>query len=124
MLSFDSALKRAGFVELTGTLGTAVLPDPNRFDGSTRCTCRGTTSRKSCQRKDMRLRAAPAPLELARAIRAGVPERASGELAYHVLDAMLAIDESMTRGQGVEVASTVEVPPALPAGWDPYAKTL
>jgi hypothetical protein len=53
-----------------------------------------------------------------------VPERASGELAYHVLDAMLAIDESLTRGQPVEVASTVAVPPPLPATWDPYEKTL
>jgi hypothetical protein len=41
-----------------------------------------------------------------------------------VLDAMLAIDESMTRGQSVEVVSSVDVPPLLPTGWDPYAKTL
>jgi hypothetical protein len=53
-----------------------------------------------------------------------VPERASGELAYHVLDAMLAIEESITRGQSLEVESTVEVPPALPDDWDPYARTL
>ena len=41
-----------------------------------------------------------------------------------MLDAMLAIEESSTRGQSVEVGSTTAVPPALPAGWDPYAKTL
>jgi len=53
-----------------------------------------------------------------------VPERASGELAYHVLDAMLSIEESITKGQAVMVTSTVDVPPALPEGWDPYASTL
>jgi hypothetical protein len=37
---------------------------------------------------------------------------------------MLAIEESMARRQSVDVGSTVDVPPALPAGWDPYAKTL
>ena len=63
-------------------------------------------------------------LELARAVRAGVPERASGELAYHVLDALLAVEESIVVGHTVEVTSTVEVPPALPVSWDPHASTL
>jgi hypothetical protein len=63
-------------------------------------------------------------LELARAIRADVPERASGELAYHVLDAMQAIEESIADGRSVLVQSTAEIPPALPTGWDPYARTL
>ncbi|MGW5715358.1 Gfo/Idh/MocA family protein [Amycolatopsis sp. NPDC003865] len=124
VLSFDSALKRTGLVELTGTLGTAVLPDPNRFDEPTRLHLLGHEEPEELAAHGHAASRGTGTLELARAIRAGVPERASGELAYHVLDAMLAIDESMTRGQAVEVASTVGVPPALPAGWDPYAKTL
>ncbi|SEF24868.1 Predicted dehydrogenase [Amycolatopsis pretoriensis] len=124
VLSFDSALKRTGFVELTGTLGTAVLPDPNRFDGSTELHLLGHPDPEELVPQGHPASRGTGALELARAIRAGVPERASGEVAYHVLDAMLAIDESLTRGQPVEVASTVDVPPALPAGWDPYAKTL
>src|SRR5699024_9299156 len=31
--SFDSAIRRQGFVEIAGTEGTLVLPDPNNFDG-------------------------------------------------------------------------------------------
>ncbi|MGK3206953.1 Gfo/Idh/MocA family protein [Amycolatopsis sp. MEPSY49] len=124
VLSFDSALKRTGLVELTGTLGTAVLPDPNRFDEPTRLHLLGHDEPEELPARGHAASRGTGTLELARAIRAGVPERASGELAYHVLDAMLAIDESMTRGQAVEVTSTVDVPPALPAGWDPYAKTL
>jgi hypothetical protein len=53
-----------------------------------------------------------------------VPERASGALAYHVLDAMQAIEESIASGQPGLVQSTAEVPPTLPRLWDPYARTL
>ena len=35
-------------------------------------------------------------LEMARAIRADRPHRASGELAYHVLDTMISIEEAIT----------------------------
>ncbi|HEX3780855.1 MAG TPA: Gfo/Idh/MocA family oxidoreductase [Pseudonocardiaceae bacterium] len=124
VLSFDSALARTGFVELAGTLGTAVLPDPNQFDGSTRLHLLGKDEPEELAAQGHQASRGTGALELARAIRAGVPERASGELAYHVLDAMLAIDESITRGQAVEVQSSVEVPPALPDGWDPHQRTL
>jgi predicted dehydrogenase len=124
VLSFDSALKRTGFVELTGTLGTAVLPDPNRFDGPTTLHLFGHDEPEELAPRGHAASRGTGTLELARAIRAGTPERASGELAYHVLDAMLAIDESLTRGQTVEVDSVVAVPPALPPAWDPYERTL
>ncbi|GAA2686532.1 MULTISPECIES: Gfo/Idh/MocA family protein [Actinosynnema] len=123
VLSFDSALVRTGFVEVSGTAGTLVLPDPNRFDGVTALHAPGA------EKEDLEPVGALAgrgtgALELARAIRAGVPERASGELAAHVLDAMLAIAESVESGRAVEVASTFAVPPTLPEDWDPFAATL
>ena len=124
VLSFDSALTRTGFVEISGTDGVAVLPDPNRFDGPTTLHLRGQKEPVELAAQGHGASRGTGALELARAIRAGVPERASGELAYHVLDAMLAIEESITLGHAVEVQSTVEVPPALPADWDPYARTL
>jgi predicted dehydrogenase len=124
VLSFDSALRRTGFVEVAGTLGTAVLPDPNRFDGPTRLHLLGEEEPEEVEPQGHPATRGTGVLELARAIRTGEPERASGELAYHVLDAMLAIEESTTRGQPVDVESTVEIPPVLPGGWDPYASTL
>ena len=124
VLTFDSALRRTGFVEIAGTLGTAVLPDPNRFDGPTRLHLLGHAEPEEVVPQGHSATRGTGVLELARAIRAGVPERASGDLAYHVLDALLAIEESMARGQAVDVESSVEVPALLPYGWDPYSLTL
>jgi predicted dehydrogenase len=123
VFSFDSGVRRTT-LEIGGTGGTAVLPDPNRFDGDTQVfiphedeprtlTAAGATSSRGT-----------GVLELARAIRAGVPERASGELAYHVLDVMLSAGESAEAHRTAEVVSTVEVPPPLPADFDPHAPTL
>jgi predicted dehydrogenase len=124
VLSFDSALRRTGFLEVSGTLGTVVLPDPNRFDGSTQLYTMGQEEPEELAPQGHSASRGTGSLELARAIRAGTTERASGELAYHVLDVMLAIEESMILGRSVEVTSTAEIPPALPADWDPRTSTL
>ncbi|WP_245633635.1 Gfo/Idh/MocA family protein [Amycolatopsis jejuensis] len=124
VLTFDSAVERVGFVEVSGPLGTAVLPDPNRFDGVTTLHPADAAEPAELAADGHSATRGTGVLDLARAIRAGVPERASGELAYHVLDAMLAIDESLTRGRSVDVSSSVEVPPPLPAGWEPSGRTL
>jgi predicted dehydrogenase len=122
VFSFDSALRRRTF-EVTGADGTLVVPDPNTFAGDV-----------LLHRRDGGVDTIPAAeavstrgigvLELARAVRAGRPERASGELAFHVLDTMIATIEAAERGTPVEVVSTVEVAPALPEGWDPLTATL
>jgi predicted dehydrogenase len=131
--SFQSALPRAGFFEITGTDGVIVLPDPNMFDGSsslwTMASWRGLTGPQQPEPE----RIDPVGpddgrglgvLELARAIAAGVPERASGALAAHVLDVMLAAAEASETGTTVEVASRVLIPAPLPADWNPTEKTL
>jgi hypothetical protein len=61
---------------------------------------------------------------MARAIRAGVPHRLTGELAAHVLDVMVSIEEAVAAGTPVAVASTTVVPEPLPADFDPTASTL
>lgn len=123
VLSFDSALRRE-MLELTGSDGAAVLSDPNRFDGSTLIHPMGTDELIELAAEGHKATRGTGVLELARAIRAGVPERASGALAYHVLDVMLSIDDSITTGEPVLIESTVEVPPPMAADWDPYARTL
>lgn len=122
VFSFDSKLVRRGQLEVTGSAGTAVLPDPNKFVGSTLLHLGDEPEELAAQGHSAER--GTGALELARSIRAGVPERASGELAYHVLDALLAVEESIAAGHSVEVASTVEVPPALPVDWDPFSATF
>jgi predicted dehydrogenase len=63
-------------------------------------------------------------LDLARAIRGGDSERASGAVAAHVLDVLLAISEAAESGAAVDVASSVAQPAPLPESWDPAAATL
>jgi predicted dehydrogenase len=120
--SFDSKLRRTQF-EVAGVEGTLVVPDPNTFDGDLTVWTAddepaviasvGTTTTRGT-----------GVLELARAIRAGVPERASGEQAFHILDIMVSTIEAAESGQPVAVKSTVTVAPPLPEDWDPRAKTL
>ncbi|AGZ38494.1 Gfo/Idh/MocA family protein [Actinoplanes friuliensis] len=119
VFSFDSALPRTT-LEITGTRGAAVLPDPNSFSGPTMLW----PDQVELPAEGHQASRGTGVLELARAIRAGVPERASGALAFHVLDAMQSIDESMTAGQPISLQSKAEAPPALPADFDPYARTL
>ena len=58
------------------------------------------------------------------AIRAGRPHRATGELAFHVLDTMASISESIDTRAFVDVESSAARVPALPEDWDPTASTL
>ena len=46
-------------------------------------------------------------LDMARAIAAGRPHIATGELGFHVLDVMLSAEESAATGQTIEIGSTV-----------------
>ncbi len=123
VFSFQSQLSRAGFVEIAGTEGTLVFPDPNNFEGDLVLWGEGAAEAETIPTQKIAERGTGV-VELARAIRAGVPERASGEQAYHVLDILVSITEAAETGQFVEVASTVELATSLPLDWDPRAATL
>jgi predicted dehydrogenase len=125
VFSFESQLKRAGFVEIAGEKGTLVLPDPNNFDGaSTLYTADAGDDGQQVEAVGSTYTRGTGVVELARAIRADVPERVPGELAFHVLDVMVSITEAAERGEAVLVESTVTPSPTLPEGWDPAESTL
>ncbi|MCX6375926.1 MAG: gfo/Idh/MocA family oxidoreductase, partial [Armatimonadetes bacterium] len=54
--------------------------------------------------------------DMAYALRSGRPHRASGDLAYHVLDIMHAFHDASREGKHIELESTCERPAALPLG--------
>jgi predicted dehydrogenase len=122
IFSFDSKLRRTTF-EIAGSDATMVVPDPNTFVGVIEIN-RGPDDIESIASVGATTTRGSGVLELARAIRAGRPERASGELAYHVLDVMVSTLEAGERRGPVEVESTVAPVPALPEDWDPRAATL
>lgn len=123
VFSFESAIRRT-LLELTGTSGSMAVPDPNGFDKPTEVWELGATEPAVIDAVGSRATRGVGVVELARAIRADEPERASGQLAYHVLDVMISIAEAAESGAAVQIASTATVPPLLPEDWDPAAATL
>ncbi|PWH05735.1 oxidoreductase [Brachybacterium endophyticum] len=129
LLTFDSGAAYTAELDLTGSLGTIALPDPNVFDGASSLSLRAEagTGEDVWQ---ARPESGPSTgrglgtLEMARAIRAEVPHRLTGELAGHVLDVMVSIEEAVTGGTAVEVTSSATVPVPLPADFDPMERTL
>lgn len=117
--SFQHALPRAGFVEINGTEGTIVLPDPNNFDGDSTLWRYGESEPTVIPAVGAAYGRGTGVIELIRAIRAGVPERASGALASHVLDILLGIRDAAANGAPVEITSKVAPIAPLPEDWDP-----
>ncbi|HEX4815066.1 MAG TPA: Gfo/Idh/MocA family oxidoreductase [Nonomuraea sp.] len=121
--SFDSAVNRR-MIEIIGTEGALSLPDPNTFEGPLLVRGPRDTDWRELPVSGTTASRGIGVLDMARSIRAGTPHRASGELAYHVLELMAAIADSGERAEFRPVASTLAAPEPLPAGWDPYAATL
>jgi predicted dehydrogenase len=122
--SFQNAIPREGFVEISGTEGTLVLPDPNVFTGESTLWRFGQPEPTSLPAVGSIYGRGSGVLDLARAIRGGTAERASGALAAHVLDVLLAVSEAAESGRPVDVASTVSKPEPLAENWDPVGATL
>lgn len=124
VFSFESPRQRVGFVEITGTEATISLPDPNYFDGDVRLWHAGDDDWTVIPATGPGTGRGMGVLDMARSLRAGVPHRATGHLAYHVLDAMVSISESVESGTFINVESSAPASPALPEDWDPAASTL
>jgi predicted dehydrogenase len=121
--SFDSAQKRT-LLEVTGSEGTMLVPDPNTFEGDVSVRRPGDDDYTVVASTTELSSRGTGALDMARAVREGRPHRAQGALAFHVLDTMIAIAESGEQAQFVTLDSTVEKPDLLPEDWDPKAATV
>lgn len=124
LLSFDSPHTRTGFVEVYGADGTLALPDPNVFDGSSRVTAYRGTDAQEIAAVGATTGRGLGVLEMARALRAGVPHRAQGEIAAHVLDVMVAIETAIAEGSVLEIDSRFAPVEPMPEDFDPFGSTL
>ena len=101
-----------------------LFPDPNYFDGDVAIRRRGGEEWEKVATTTAKSSRGTGVLDMARALREGRAHRAQGLLAYHVLDTMIAITESVESRAFVEIASSVDKPPLLPKDWDPLERTL
>ena len=133
LLSFDSALERHGILEIHGTKGSIVLPDPNQFTGRTAYVKPLGVLRDGMsvdqpwievQEHGTVVGRGLGVLDMVRAIATGRPHVASGELGQHAVDVLLAAQESAISEEFVKVSSTVPTIPLLPEDFDPFASTL
>ena len=131
VFSFDSPLTKMGYVEVTGTEGTMIIPDPNMFTGDVKITRAPAISAiaEDPQWENVEVTGVYAErglgvLDLARASRTGGQPLASGELGFHVLDTLVAIDEAITEERVVHVNSRIDRVPMVADDVDPFAATL
>lgn len=116
--SFDVWASELPRMEIYGTEGTLLLPDPNFFGGTVRLRRAGDDAWSAVPLSHGYVDTARGlgAADLARALLSGGSPRASGQLAYHVLDVMQATLESATRGERIQVESHVDRPAPLPPG--------
>lgn len=116
LASFDVQADTIPFIEIYGTAGTLVLPDPNRFDGPIRLFSGGEW-REIPPQDDIPTNWRGVGLaDMAEAIRQGRTPRADAAMAFHVLDIMCAIHEASEREEYVHLESRCERPAPLPEG--------
>lgn len=121
--SFESGMVRMGFVEVNGTEGTISMPDPNHFDGENKLLS-GENEATEIPLTGKTYGRGAGVLEMAQAIREARPVRIPGEIAFHVLDIMLSINEAIESKSWIKVESTLAEVNPLPADWDPMSATL
>ena len=114
--SFDVWAHQLPRIEIYGSEGTLSVPDPNTFGGPVRLWKPATKTWDDVPLLPLRAENSRSLglADMATAIRSGRPHRASGELAYHVLDVMHSIIDASREGRHIEVASTCTRPAAMP----------
>ncbi|MFD3443021.1 Gfo/Idh/MocA family protein [Microbacteriaceae bacterium 4G12] len=120
-VSFEVWGSRHPLIEVYGTDGTISVPDPNRFGDPV----------EILTREDREWREVPASAgyegaargyglaDMAHAIATGREHRASGALAFHVLEIMDAVVRAGHEHRVIDIESTVERPDAVPEGARP-----
>ena len=115
VMSFDVWKHSNHNIEIHGEKGSLQVPDPNGFGENVKIFKPGNDDWQSVPFSHGytdNLRSIGVA-DMAYAINSNQKNRCSGDLAYHVLDVMLALIESGEKG---EVISTVNQPVALPTG--------
>ncbi len=116
--SFDVWAHTLPNIQVYGSEGSLAVPDPNTFGGPVKVAKAGSWdwNEVAVTRPYAENSRGLGVGEIARGLQTGRPHRASGELAYHVLDIIHAIHDASREGRHVTLESTCERPAPLPAG--------
>ncbi|MFJ1598928.1 Gfo/Idh/MocA family protein [Streptomyces sp. NPDC088261] len=111
VMSFDVHAARLPRIEVHGTEGSLSVPDPNGFDGDVDLhPANGAWRTLPVSAGRVGAGRGEGLSDLADAIAAGRPHRASAEVARHVLDVMLTLLDSAREGSALPVESTCARP--------------
>lgn len=116
--SFDVWGANLPRIEIYGTLGSISVPDPNTFGGPVKIFRHDgkeweTMPLSHGYTENSR---GIGVADMSNALRSGRPHRASGELAFHVLEVMHAIHRASSSGRAVEIESRCGRPASLTLG--------
>lgn len=117
-------------IEIYGTEGSILNPDPNFFGGAVKISDKGGDWRElaiddlpfGAPNRELRSGAKVADyrivgvLDMATAIAQGRPHRCSGAVALHALEAMEALERSSLEGRRIVLATSCERPAPIPPG--------
>lgn len=115
-MSFDVPRHRHSPIELYGTDGALVVPDPNWFDGKIELATAADDWKEvpiqhGHAEHNLRIMGVA---DMAQAIRTGRQHRCNGDLAFHVLEVMEAFQRSSEEGLHIDIASKPERPAMMP----------
>ena len=115
--SFDVWGHHLPNMEIHGADGSMSVGDPNHFHGLNHIVKGGTREWVEIPHSHtINIGRGAGVADMAYAIQSGRPHRVSGELAFHVLDIMCALEESAAQGRRLTLKSTVAQPAPLPMG--------
>lgn len=118
VMSFDVAHHNLPNIQLYGTEGSIGVPDPNTFGGPVKVALNDAAGEPWAEQELLypftdNCRSVGLA-DMAAGILNSRPHRCSGQLALHVLEAMLAFDRSHEAGAPVAIESSVDRPEPLP----------
>ncbi|MFB9953148.1 Gfo/Idh/MocA family protein [Rhizobium puerariae] len=114
-MSFDVAGHKHVPLEIYGTEGTLIVPDPNHFGGQVEYLRKGGRFEEqpvSAPYADGNYRSLGVA-DMAYAIRSDRPHRANGDLALHVLEVMEAFHTAAEQGRTISIVTATERPAPL-----------
>ena len=117
IMSFDVWAASLPRIEVYGSDGSLSVPDPNGFAGPVKLWQPADREWREVEHTHAGNSRSVGVADMVTTARSGRPHRASGDLAFHVLDIMHAVHEASASGKHVELNSTCERPEPMPAGF-------